>query len=832
MRPSTFLALIFCSAIVSFAAEISQVNDASGASGAEDAYGRLPLYFVENQGQVDDEIAFYLHGSGKILQFTPSGVTYVLIDGASGKPDSSREAWVVKQDFVGARPVVPVAGEERQATFNYFKGPPQEWKIDLPAYNRIVYPDLWPGIDLVYSGTIGRLKYEFVVKPGGDPKRIRLAFRGTSDLEVNSTGALQVTTPVASFEDGKPVAYQVREGKRVEVSMGYQLDPKADERSRPYGFELGAYDPELPLILDPALYVYCGFIGGHGDDRGYGIAADSEGHAFVTGYSDSTHASFPVKVGPYLLNNGHEDAFIAKVSQDGKGLEYCGFIGGNYTDRGQAVAVDQQGCAYVTGLTDSEGGTFPLFEGPDLTYNGYGDTFVAKISADGSQLIYCGYIGGENTERGFGIDVDAEGCAYIAGDTRSDETTFPVMVGPSLVYPNVLQATFVAKVNAQGTDLDFCGYIAHGFNPVLSSGSDVAVDSACAAYLCGYIFIPNTVGYALKVDPAGTHLVYHTCFGQLYGSESTYATAIAVDMQGKAHVTGWTHEDETTFPVTIGPDLTYNGSADAFVARLMEQGDIDYCGYIGGSDSDAGRGIAVDHAGRALITGETLSTEATLPVTLGPDTTFNGGPKDGFVTRVNADGTGLDYCGYIGGDEWDYPQAIATDRFGHAYVTGETKSDQATFPVTLGPDLTHNSANRDYDAFVTRVAMALAADAHLISAGTGGSIDLDLNASADHASRYYVILGSVSGTSPGFVLPGGLTMPLNWDWFTELVRMNLNTGHFVNFMSRLDDIGHERAQFNVPNLPSSMIGTSFYLAYTLYGPCDFVSNPVEVAIVP
>jgi hypothetical protein len=598
---------------------------------------------------------------------------------------------------------------------------------------------------------------------------------------------------------------------------------------------LGAFDPELPLILDPVLHVYCGFIGGYGIEKGRGIAADAEGHAYVTGYSDSTQASFPVKVGPYLKNSGGADTFIAKVSKDGKGFEYCGFIGGNYVDIGYAVAVDGEGCAYVTGSTNSTGGTFPVIIGPDLTFNETVDTFVAKVSADGSRLEYCGYVGGHNVDNGLGIAVDAGGCAYIAGDTRSKETTFPVKVGPLLRRPGYV-SSYVAKINAKGTDLDFCGYIPHGSSVDYSKGKDVAVDSACAAYICGFVNDSNKVAYVVKVDPEGTHLIYETWIGHLNREKSTEkwttARAIAVDVQGKAFVTGPTTVDETLFPVMVGPDLTHNGEVDAYVARLNEQGDIDYCGYIGGKDSDAGRGIAVDGTGRVMITGETSSTQETFPVTEGPDSTFNGGACDGFVARVSAQGTELDYCGYVGGDERDYPNAIATDRFGHAYVIGETKSAQSTFPVTVGPDLTHNSPNREYDAFVTRVAMALASDNHVVSAATGGSIDLDLNASTDHAFRDYVILGSVSGTSPGFPLPGGLTLPLNWDWFTELILMNLNTGNFVNFMARLDDIGHERAQVKIPTLPPDWIGTKMHFAYTLFNPFDFVSNPVEIAIVP
>ncbi len=151
---------------------------------------------------------------------------------------------------------------------------------------------------------------------------------------------------------------------------------------------------------------------------------------------------------------------------------------------------------------------------------------------------------------------------------------------------------------------------------------------------------------------------------------------------------------EATFPVTVGPDLTYNGGAyDAFVAKVNAAGTaLVYCGYIGGAGNDTGDGIAVDGAGNAYVTGSTTSTEATFPVTVGPDLTYNGGIRDAFVAKVNAAGTALVYCGYIGGSGDDFGYGIAVDGAGNAYVTGDTNSTEATFPVTVGPDLTYNGS--------------------------------------------------------------------------------------------------------------------------------------------
>jgi hypothetical protein len=98
--------------------------------------------------------------------------------------------------------------EETGAVISYFKGKPEEWKTGLPTYSKIIYQDLWPGIDLLYYGTVDRMKYEFIVHPGADPSMIRFAYRGASAVEVTEDGRLAVTTPAGGFEDDVPVAWQ------------------------------------------------------------------------------------------------------------------------------------------------------------------------------------------------------------------------------------------------------------------------------------------------------------------------------------------------------------------------------------------------------------------------------------------------------------------------------------------------------------------------------------------------------------------------------------------------------------------------------------------------
>ncbi|MBI3800305.1 MAG: SBBP repeat-containing protein [Deltaproteobacteria bacterium] len=375
------------------------------------ALGQLPLYFIKNQGRLDPGVAYYLQGRDTSVYFTATGLTFTLTEpGATGpeagvrpvafRPEAAsaapRQRWVLKLDFVGANPQVQPLGQDlTPAVVSYFKGPESQWRTGLQTYAAVVYPELWPGIDLVYSGTANRLKYTFVVKPGADPKQIKLAYRGATSVQLTDAGQLDVRTPAGGFADDRPYAYQESGGQRAEVATAYSVAAQDTAGEQAYGFEVGTYDTSKELVLDPVVLVYAGYIGGDDGEAGSGIAVDSAGNAYVTGITSSTQATFPVTVGPDLTyNGGFADAFVAKVNAAGTALLYAGYIGGSGEDRGFGIAVDSAGNTYVTGDTTSTEATFPVTVGPDLTF-GFGDAFVAKISV---------------------VDVDGDGFTVAQGD--------------------------------------------------------------------------------------------------------------------------------------------------------------------------------------------------------------------------------------------------------------------------------------------------------------------------------------------------------------------------------------------------------------------------------
>ncbi len=772
---------------------------------------KLPLYFVENQGVYPDEVRFYVQGADKTLFFTDHGVTVAL--------EGKERGWTVKLDFVGAdRKVRPVGLQRQKAIFSYFQGPQEDWKAGLPSFSRIVYRDLWPGIDLVYNGTVNQLKYEFVVAPGVDPNRIRLQYRGATSVSTTDAGALRVETPEGSFEDAPPVAWQEIDGRRVSVAMAYAVAENGAFR-----FTVGEYDSTYPLILDPAVIVYCGYIGGTGEDQARFAAVDNNGCLIVAGHTDSPTAFFPVKTGPFTSLSGSKDAFVAKVDPAGLSLVYCGYIGGTAHEWGRGVAVDATGNAYVAGATLSDEKSFPVVGGPGLTYSGNRDAFVAKVDPTGRTLLYCGYIGGVSDDDAWGIAADPAGNTYLTGRTSSDERSFPALVGPDLTYNggSVYGDAFVAKISSRG-QIVYCGYIGG------SDGDwayDAAVDPTGAAYVAGHTLsdessFPVKVGpdltfggpspgrdaFVAKVNPQGTALDY--C-GYIGGASTDMALGVAADQAGCAYVVGQTTSNEKTFPVKVGPGLTFKGT-DAFIAKVDASGrNLVYCGYVAGAVLDTGQAVAVDPAGFAILVGNTESNETNFPVKVGPDLTHNGG-KDGFIARVDPTGARLTHCGYIGGATNDIPHSVAVDASGNAYVTGYTDSDKKSFPVLAGPDVTYNGGKSD--AFVVKIAFQDTIAASGVPR-PGATVTLDLTATDAPGLHYQ--FGSSLGAGP--ILVGKLLLGLARDDLLTVSVFGLWPHVFRDYTGTLDAAGKARATIAIPQY-TVLIGARIHTAAVTLDP--------------
>jgi hypothetical protein len=674
-------------------------------------YWQMPISFEVNAGQTDAQVRYLAHGSGYALFLTSTGAVLNLENVAAAgptrkpsdlKPDTASASMApasvtgvaLATNLVGANPEAAVAGlDQLPGTSNYFIGnDPSQWHTNIANYAQVRYQDVYPGVNLVYYGNQQQLEYDFVVAPGADPGSIRFSIQGADRLRLDANGNLVLSTALGDVLEHAPVVYQEAGGVRQAV-VGQFVLLNQDE----VGFQVGAYDPNLPLTIDPVLS-YSTYLGSTAV-AGYGIAVDSAGNAYITG--GTYYVGFPVTAGAFQTSGGgYQDTFVTKLNAAGTALLYSTYLGGSGFEDGNGISVDSAGNAYVTGFTNST--NFPVTAGAfQTTFGGVEDAFLAKLNAAGTALLYSTYLGGNGDDFGNGIAVDSAGNAYVTGYTNS--TNFPVTAGAfQTTYGGSLDA-FMSKLNAAGTALLYSTYLGGNGDDF---GNGIAVDSAGNAYVTGGTSSANfpvtasafqtTYGggyydaFVTKLNAAGTVLIYSTYLG---GNDRDIGNGIAVDSAGNAYVTGDT--SSANVPVTAGA-LQTTGINDAFVTELNAAGTaLLYGTYLGGGN-DGGNGIAVDSAGNAYVTGGTSS--ANFPVTASAFQTTFGGVEDAFLAKVNAAGTALLYSTYLGGNDEEYGNGIAVDSAGNAYVTGQTVS--TNFPVTAGAFQTTFHGNND--AFVAK----------------------------------------------------------------------------------------------------------------------------------
>ena len=434
-------------------------------------------------------------------------------------------------------------------------------------------------------------------------------------------------------------------------------------------------------------------------------------------------------------------------------LSYSTFLGGNGDDEGHGIAVDSSGNAYITGLTTSV--NFPKTSGAyQETKNQFTDAFISKLNATGSALIYSTFIGGNGGDEAHDIAVDAAGNAYVTGVTSS--TDFPTTAG--------------------------------------------AFQSAKARFADAFV---------TKLNTTGTALVYSTYVG---GTGNENSTAIAVDAQGNAHITGMVIDGG--FPVTAGAfQTTFRGGyedpfdwGDAFVCKLNAGGTgLVYATYLGGADGEISNDIAVDSQGYAYVTGDTSSTD--FPVTAGayqthlatifcPSRAFN--CADAFVTKFNLTGTAAVYSTYVGGNFGEYTNAIAVDSSGNAYIAGATFS--SNFPIK---NPLQSSFAGDRDVFVAKLNPA--GSTVLFSTYLGKSRIDDAEGIAVDANGNAYIVGYTLSTDFPIVNPVQPALAGSSDAFVAKINTTNSTLSYCTFLGGTNEEGLLYAGIAVDQFGSAYI---------------------------
>ena len=684
------------------------------------AFARLPIAFEANQGQAGPSIKFLARGLGYTVALTST-------DAILSLRNAGHEAETLRMTLVGANGTARVDGRDQLAgRNNYYAGSdPAQWHTNVPTFAKVRYESVYSGIDLVYYGNQRQLEYDFIVSPGARPRAITLAFAGARDMRIDADGSLVLTLARGELRQPAPVTYQEIGGVRKTIASRYIVK---DKDQHLVAFEVGRYDTNRPLVIDPTIG-YSTYLSGNYYEAAAGVTVDAAGNVYVTGFT--TSQDFPATTGPCDQTFGLVFCtFVTKLDAAGA-VVYSTVLAGS---DGRSIAVDVAGNAYIAG---GAGPMLSIVNGFQPWQAGNLDGFVARLSPTGT-LVYSSFIGGGGNDIALGVATDGSGHAYAVGYHNSGNgltTTANALLNynPSYGCDGGGATGFLVRVdtNAVGAaSLDYATNIAGTYNGT-NAALGVSVDATGNAYVVGSTSSPafpttpgalqptfngtaqcwvNAHPYVVKLNtapasctPAWVNGTYLTCpeslvYGtHLGGSADGSAAGVAIDAAGNAFVTGGTIA--TDFPTTAGaPQGSNAGGQDAFVAKLNSTASaLAYSTYLGGSADDYGNRVAIDASGNAFVIGKTSSTA--FPTTADALQGANAGLTDAFVTRVNAAGAAIDYSSYLGGAADEEGRDIATDAAGSVYAVGQTSSsDFPTTPGALQPAL-----GGPLDGFVTKI---------------------------------------------------------------------------------------------------------------------------------
>ncbi len=644
-----------------------------------DTYGKLPLSFEANDGQVDARVKFISRGGTTLFLMEDEAV---LVPPHQKKDKSSPGRLGMKLHNANPSPVM--TGVDRlPGTSNYFIGDDSgKWRTDVPTYAKVKYEGVYSGINLVFYGNQRQFEYDFIVGPGADPHNIAFDITGARRISRNKHGELVFTMGANENEIRwrKPLVYQRKaNGAREKISAHYAV---ANNR---VGFELAKYDSSKPLFIDPV--IFSTFLGGGGSDFGGGIAVDSGGNIYVAGATTSTNFPTMNPLQPANHTTAGYSAFITKINATGTALVYSTYLGGSGNDFASAIAVDSAGNVYISGQATST--DFPTKNPLQATNHGTVNAFVSKLNPEGSALVYSTYLGGSSSDSASGIAIDSAGRAFVTGSTSSAD--FPRKNPVQATHGGGYYDAFAAKLNIAGSALLYSTFLGGSGE---DDGYGIALDSSGNAYITGVTDSSNfpTKGAFQSAYGGGEHdafvtmlnttgsFVYSTYLG---GSGYDRANGIAIDSAGSAYVTGYTTSAD--FPVTPGvldPScLPYCAYGDTFVTKFNPSGGaLVYSTYF---RDVGGYAIALDSLGYAYVTGQAYAS----------------------LSKLNPAGSEMTYSVDPGIDSTHVSQsagaAIAVDSSGTAYIAGTT--DEKFPTVNALQPVFGGDAN---DAFVSKVFYA------------------------------------------------------------------------------------------------------------------------------
>ena len=555
--------------------------------------------FIENKGQWHENAEYRVDLQAGFLYLENNRLTFDMLDAEtfdkyvrahhdkSFKRDFTELDWhAYNVEFIGANPNPSFQKQlETPEYFNYFVGSDRsKWASEVKGFHRIKYENLYDQIDLQFYSKIFNLKYDFIVRPGGDPSVISMEYNGVDNISIKND-RLHIETSVNHIIEDKPYAYQVVSGKKVEVECHYVLQNNELTFSFPNG-----YDSGLDLVIDPTL-MFSTYSGSYSNNFGYSATFDSKG--FLYSGSSAFGTLYPTTAGAYstAFNGGIADIAISKFDTTGTFLIYSTFIGGSSDELPHSLIVNKFDELFVLGTTSSSdypytvgcydssfaGGTpNNLLNGLGVNYVNGSDITVSHLSSDGATLMGSTYLGGSQNDglnstsdvanlnllrynyadeiRGE-IDIDENNNVYVVSCTRSPD--FPI-VG------NTVQQSY------GGGEIDGC---------------------------------------LIKLDNALENIIWSTFIG---GSEHDAAYSLAFDDSLDVYITGGTNSDSLFTSSTALQDTFSGGRADGYIAHISKDGQsIINATYFGSPTYDQNYFVELDHFNNVYVLGQSEIQDST-----------------------------------------------------------------------------------------------------------------------------------------------------------------------------------------------------------------------------
>lgn len=565
--------------------------------------GQDEIWIKPNKGQWHENVEYLINIPGGQMYLENNGFTYALTNyaevvdhnhGAEHHDESDEElrSHVVRTNFIGANPS-PIFEQIDPSPFyeNYFLGNDStKWVSNSYAYHQVNYLSLYPNIDLNMYESNASLKYDVIVHPGGDPANFKVQYSGQDKLLIEND-RLIIETSLGQIIEGKPKAYQIIDGKQIEVPCFYILTGNTMSFVLPEDYN-HAYD----LVIDPDL-TFSTFTGSSSDNWGMTACPDINKNLVAAGIVFGS--GYPLSTGPFdgSFNNGQVDVGLTKFNTSGSGIVFSTFLGGNGAETPHSLIVNSLNELYIFGATSStnfpmgagayqpnhNGGTGITVDG--ISFLGGSDIYITKLSAAGNSILGSTYIGGTNNDgistgstiafnygdqlRGE-VMVDDNSFVYITSTTES--SNFPIVGG----FDNTLGGTqdaVVAKFNSNLTSLLWSTYVG---GTGLESGNSVQLASNGDIFVAGGTTssnLPNTAGQLNPTFKGGTTDGYVFKFpAPTYAApKATYlgtndydqAYFVQLDVDDFVYVYG-----QTKGPYTVTSGHYVNANSGQFIHKL------------------------------------------------------------------------------------------------------------------------------------------------------------------------------------------------------------------------------------------------------------------------